>query len=221
MKIATLIFFALFFRIDTYAQFDSSLNKLDSSQNRLARSQNKLDSLLSKPDSAQNKPDSSLSKPDSAQNKPDRSLSKPDTLLSKPNEDIVFAFQLKDQQWVSVCKEKNGKYLVCRIVNKNKIELQVPAVLDSNSWKRFNFSGYNRGGGRKNGAMHFAYLSFGQNKIAYEVHELWNSQDSIEHCGLTIMINNKATQKPGVLNTRKGNLLQLLYNDRIKKEEEN
>jgi hypothetical protein len=144
-----------------------------------------------------------------------------DSVLCKPNEEVVFAFQLEDQQWVSVCKEKKGKYLVYRFGNKNKIELQVPAVPDTNSWKRFIFNGYNRGGGKENAAMHFAYLSFGHKNIIYEVYELWNSEDSIEHCGLTVVINNKATDKPGVLNTRKGKLLELLYEDRIKKEEDN
>lgn len=165
MKKITIIFFVLFFEIDAYAQFDSS--------------------------------------------------------LSRANEEIVFAFQLEDQQWVSVCKEKKGKYLVCRLGNKNKIELQVPVVLDSTSWNRFTFGGYNRGGGKQNAAMHFAYLSFRNKDVIYEVYELWNSEDDIEHCGLTVMINNKATDKPGVLKTRKGNLLELLYNDRIKKEEDN
>ena len=144
-----------------------------------------------------------------------------DSLLSKANEEIVFAFQLEDQQWVSVCKEKNEKYLVCRFGNKNKIELQIPALLDSNSWKRFTFSGYNRGGGKENAAMHFAYLSFRNKDVVYEVYELWNSEDSVEHCGLTVIINNKANDKPGVLNTRKGKLLDLMYNDRLKKEEDN
>lgn len=165
MKKIAIIFFVLFFVLDAYAQFDSSLRK--------------------------------------------------------NNEEVVFAFQLDNQQWVSVCKEKNGKYLVYRLGNKNKIELQVPAVLDSTSWSRFTFNGYNRGGGKENAAMHFAYLSFRNKDVIYEVYELWNSEDSIEHCGLTSMINNKATDKPGVLKTRKGNLLELLYNDRIKKEEDN
>lgn len=144
-----------------------------------------------------------------------------DSSLCKPNEDIVFAFQLEDQQWVSVCKEKNGKYLLCRFGQNNKIQLQVPALLDSTSWNRFTFSGYNRGGGKANAAMHFAYLSFKNKDVIYEVYELWNSEDSIEHCGLTVMIKNKAIDKPGVLKTRKGNLLELLYNDRMKKEEDN
>lgn len=165
MKKTTLIFFVLFFWIDIYAQFDSSLRKA--------------------------------------------------------NEEIVFAFQLDNNKWVSVCKEKKGRYLVYRFGNKNKIELQVPAVLDSSSWQRFSFSGYNRGGGKENAAMHFAYLSFRNKDVIYEVYNLWNSEDDIEHCGLTVMMGDKASGLTGVLNSRKGNLLDLLYNDRLKKEAEN
>lgn len=74
-------------------------------------------------------------------------------------------------------------------------------MLDSTSWNRFTFNGYNRGGGKENAAMHFAYLGFRNKDVIYEVYELWNSEDSVEHCGLTVMINNKAADKPGVLKT--------------------
>lgn len=141
-----------------------------------------------------------------------------DSLLCKPNENTVFAFQLENNKWVSINKEKTGKYLVYRFGNKDKIELQVPAVLDTTSWNRFLFSGYNRGGGKENAAMHFGYLSFRNKETVYEVYELWNSEDDIEHCGLTVMIDDK---KPinlnGVLKNRHGNLLGLLYEVKVKK----
>ncbi len=144
-----------------------------------------------------------------------------DSLLSKPNENTVFAFQLENNKWVSVSKEKNGKYLVYRFGNKNKIELQVPALLDTSSWKRFLFSGYSRGGGKENAAMHFGYLSFRNKETVYEVYELWNSEDDEEHCGLKVIIDKKLTDLKGVLKSRNGNLLDLLYEDKIKKVEEN
>ena len=141
-----------------------------------------------------------------------------DSLLCKPNENTVFAFQLENNKWVSINKEKTGKYLVYRFGNKDKIELQVPAVLDTTSRNRFLFSGYNRGGGKENAAMHFGYLSFRNKETVYEVYELWNSEDDIEHCGLTVMIDDK---KPinltGVLKNRHGNLLGLLYEEKVKK----
>ncbi len=144
-----------------------------------------------------------------------------DSLLCKPNEENVFAFQFENNKRVSVNKEKNGKYLVYRFGNKDKIELQVPAVLDTSSWSRFLFNGYSRGGGKENAAMHFAYLSFRNKEVVYEVYELWNSEDDDEHCGLTVIIDNKLTDLKGVLKSRHGNLLDLIYEDKIKKSEEN
>jgi hypothetical protein len=144
-----------------------------------------------------------------------------DSLLCKSNENTVFAFQLENNKWVTVSKEKNGKYLVYRFGNKDKIELQVPAVLDTSSWNRFLFSGYSRGGGKENAAIRFGYLSFRNKETVYEVYELWNSEDDEEHCGLTVIINNKFTDLKGVLTSRHGNLVELLYEDRVKKAEEN
>ena len=143
-----------------------------------------------------------------------------DSTLSKENEDIVFSFRLESKKWVSVCKEKAGKYIVYRIGTKNKIDLQIPAVLDTNSWKRFRFSGYHRGGGKENAAMHFGYLSFGTKGIGYEVYQLWNSQDSIENCGLYVIVGGKMIEMKGDIESKKGNLVNLLYEPKIKQEDE-
>ena len=143
-----------------------------------------------------------------------------DSTLNKVNEDIVFAFRLDDKKWVSVCKEKEDKYLVYRIGTKDKIDLQVPTVLDTTSWNRFRFNGYSRGGGKENAAMYFGYLSFGTKGIGYEVYQLWNSEDSIQHCGINIFVDDKLTKVNGDIESKKGNLVNLLYEPKIKKEDE-
>ena len=143
-----------------------------------------------------------------------------DSTLNKKNEDIVFSFRLESKKWVSVCREKEGKYIVYRIGTKDKIELQIPTVLDTSSWNRFRFSGYSRGGGKENAAMHFGYLSFGIKGIGYEVYQLWNSQDSIEHCGLYVIVDGKMTELKGGVESEKGNLVNLLYEPKIKQEDE-
>ena len=141
------------------------------------------------------------------------------TQLCKPTEEIIFTFQVKNQKWVSVCKEKNGKYLVYRFGKQNKIELQYPAILDSNSWNQFTFKGYTRGGGKGNAAMHYAFLNFNKNGINYEVYETWDSEDDKEKCGVFVRVKNTFDMM-GNLKSRKGNLLELLYEDKIKVEEE-
>jgi hypothetical protein len=106
---------------------------------------------------------------------------------------------------------------VYRLGTKDKIEMQVPPVLDTGSWSRFKFSGYNRGGGKENAAMYFGYLSFGTKGVGYEVYQLWNSEDSIEHCGLYVIADGKLTDMKGGVGSKKGNLVNLLYEDKIKK----
>ena len=68
--------------------------------------------------------------------------------------------------------------------------------------------------------MYFGYLSFGIKGIGYEVYQLWNSQDSIEHCGLYVFEKGKLTIMKGSMETKKGNLVNLLYEAKIKQEEE-
>ncbi|MFM6926499.1 MAG: hypothetical protein ACKOU7_13415 [Ferruginibacter sp.] len=141
--------------------------------------------------------------------------------LCKPNEEIVFAFQVKNQKWVSVCKEKNGSYIVYRFGTKAKMEMQYPAKLDSASWQLFTFQGYMRGGGKQNAAMRFGYLNFINNDIKYEVYDLWNSEDDKEECGISINLKTKTIGMEGNLKSRRGTLVELIYEDKIKKEPEN
>lgn len=144
-----------------------------------------------------------------------------DNQLCKPNEEIIFACQLKNLKWVSVCKEKNGNYIVYRFGKKVKIEMQYPAVLDSTSWQQFTFQGYVRGGGKANAAMRFGYLNFYNNSINYEVYDLWNSEDDKEDCGVSVKQNKKTIDMKGNLRNKKGSLVELIYEDKIKKEPEN
>lgn len=136
------------------------------------------------------------------------------------NEKIIFAFQLRNRKWVSICQEKNDAYLVYRFGTSNKIELQYPARLDSASWQQFTFNGYNRGGGKQNAAMWYGFLYFIHKDVRYEIYHTWNSEDDKEKCGVTVIVNKKDIDMPGELRTKKGSLLSLLYNGKIKIEEE-
>ncbi len=144
-----------------------------------------------------------------------------DKELCKPNEKVVFAFQLKNLKWISVCKEKNGDYIVYRFGNQNKIELQYPGILDSTSWQQFTFQGYSRGGGKQNAAMRFGFLGFYNNEVHYEVYDSWNAEDDRESCGIWIERDNKTIELKGNLKSRKGSLVELINEDKIKKESEN
>jgi hypothetical protein len=139
--------------------------------------------------------------------------------LCKSNETVAFAFQLNNKKWVSVCREKNDKYLVYRFGTKDKIELIFPAALDSTSWQQFTFKYYNRGGGKQNAAMNIAFLSFNNNEAAYEVYEVWNSEDNKKKCGVSVTAKGKDVDMKGILTTTK-NYLQSLSESPVKLEEE-
>ena len=77
------------------------------------------------------------------------------------------------------------------------------------------------GGGKQNAAMRFGYLNFYNNDINYEVYEIWNSEDDKEKCGIWVKLNKKTTEMQGNLKSRKGSLVELIYEDKIKKQPEN
>lgn len=139
--------------------------------------------------------------------------------LCKKNEEIIFAFQLKNKKWVTVCKEKNEAYIVYRYGTNEKTELTYPKKLDSTSWQLFAFNGYSRGGGKQNAAMHYGFLTFTNNNVSYEIYDTWNSEDDKERCGVTIKVNGKTSDISGLLYTKKGSLLSLMDNEKIKIEE--
>jgi len=138
------------------------------------------------------------------------------TQLCNKNERLVFAFQLQNKKWVSVCKEEKEKYLVCRVGTVDKIDFQYPSVLDSSSWKKFSFNSYTREFGKKDVAMHFSYLDFNYNNSKYEVYETLDAEARQEHCGIKIIKTKSNSDTEGVLNTREGNLLVLSTDDRFK-----
>jgi len=140
--------------------------------------------------------------------------------LCKKDEEIVFAFQLSNKKWVAVCKEKAERYIVYRFGTSPKVELQFPAVLDSTSWQQFSFKGYSRGGGIQNSAMNVAFLNFTNNNVNYEVYDTWTAEEDKPHIGVTITIEKKTIDLKGNIKSRKGYLLSLSDNQKIKQEED-
>ncbi|MFN8244695.1 MAG: hypothetical protein U0X40_11630 [Ferruginibacter sp.] len=139
--------------------------------------------------------------------------------LLKPDEELVFTFLLKNKKRVTVAMEKDGQYIVYRFGLPAKLELEYPKNPGESSWQLFSFRGYNRGGGKANAAMSYAFLTFTNNGIDYEVYDTWDSEEDAVHCGVTVTIKGKTTDLPGLVKTRKGYLLNLSDNEKIKKEE--
>jgi hypothetical protein len=136
--------------------------------------------------------------------------------LCKVNEVVVSAFQLQNNKWVSVCKEKKEGYIVYRLGTADKAELQYPVVLDTTSWQNFSFTSYARDFGKQDVAMQIAYLDFHCNVSKYEVYETTDAEIKQENCGLKTGKGDAVVDMAGVFKTRIGNLLELKDNIKIK-----
>jgi hypothetical protein len=94
--------------------------------------------------------------------------------LCKGNEQVLINFKLsKSTKSVSLCKERNGKYMVYRFGTKDKIELEYPTTLDASSWNAFKLYGVKRFGGKANAGFGDYSISFMNNKVEYEIFENW------------------------------------------------
>jgi|GEM_PF-404948 len=136
-------------------------------------------------------------------------------ILKKPNEQIVTSFSLAGKgKMVVVCKDSNDAYLVYRFGTPTQIELAYPEVLDTNSWHKFYFWNYHRGGGIMNEGMDEVYLSFVNKGIKYRVYETYYSVEGTSAVGILIKMGDKTIDMPGIYKTQKNGLSDLsVYDD--------
>jgi hypothetical protein len=141
--------------------------------------------------------------------------------LVKPDEKNVFSFQVKKSQKImTIAVSRNPDYIVYRFGTKNKIELEFPAE-KKNSWDKFTYSWYFRGGGPQNAGMDVNYFWFANKGYTYEVYQEYESEE--DKIGVGIRITNDKTNQSfeieGDLSTVIGTLIHFRDNDKIRKEE--
>jgi hypothetical protein len=138
------------------------------------------------------------------------------------NELEIYSFETSKGKKLSICKDKNDKYLVYRFGTKSKVELQYPAVLNEESWGKFSYSFYFRGGGKENAAMDINSLTFVNGGFKYSVYDDYSAETDETTVGITVtqLSNKKETNIKGVLKTKKGALSAFRDNDLVDKEEE-
>lgn len=122
----------------------------------------------------------------------------------------IFSIQLKNsKKWISLCKESDSRYLVYRSGTKKNIELQYPADLDENSWKKFDFAGRRRGGGKANAGFGDYSLSFTNGNAEYVVFQEWSDEDDTYSIGINVQGDKKSITLLGNPKTQKGSLVLL------------
>lgn len=135
------------------------------------------------------------------------------------NEKLVYQLKMKNGKQVSVCVDKDQKYIVYRYGSKNKIELEYPKEKDLSSFQKFEYSEYKRGGGIQNAAMELKYLAFTNNGIKYVVYDTYFAEGNESNAGIKVIeFQNKITDLKGLKKSAKGNLSNL--KDKAKEGEE-
>ncbi|MFA9378733.1 MAG: PdaC/SigV domain-containing protein [Lachnotalea sp.] len=116
-----------------------------------------------------------------------------DSNLCLNNENLLISFKIKKSgKTVSVCSAKNEDYIVYRFGTKDHIDLEYPE--DKNdSWSKFTYSNYNRGGGAANSGLQYNSLSFDNQGYNYEVYQQYDAVTNETTVG--IIVTELATKK--------------------------
>jgi hypothetical protein len=132
--------------------------------------------------------------------------------LCLSEEKVVMSFQInKSKKWLSVCKGRDASYLVYRYGTNRKLEFSFPRILDDSSWRKFEFSGARRLGGKENAGFGDFSLSFSSGANEYSVFQQWSDEDDSYHIGINIGANKRSISLPGNRNTQEGSLVLLEF----------
>ena len=141
--------------------------------------------------------------------------------LCTDNEEVLFSFKLANSpKTLSVCVSKiQPDYIIYRFGTKDKVELEFPEN-KADSWSKFTYSYYLRGGGAGNEGMDLNYLTFENGGYEYQVYQEYTAKDNVTNVG--VKITNKSTNKEtdikGLSNSIEGSLINLRENEKIKTE---
>ncbi len=137
-----------------------------------------------------------------------------------PNEVIIYSFETQNGKKVMLAKDKNEKYIVYRYGTKNKIEFEFPEKTKE-SWLKFSFSFYSRGGGIQNEGMELNQISFTNNDYKYFIFDSYYSVENEKSIGVKILNlkNKKITVIKGKNNSKKGKLNTFRENKLLRIEE--
>ena len=143
--------------------------------------------------------------------------------LRRSNERTVFSFRLKNSgKYVSILEstDKRKPYLVYRFGTADAVELEIPRNKEE-SWSRFSYWYYLRGGGPQNEGLDLNYLGFTNNGWEYIIYDEYTAVgDQYEAGVLVVRLQDcKVTELVGRADSSIGSLVQLRGNDALRKDD--
>ncbi|MDO3425436.1 hypothetical protein QWT87_11085 [Chryseobacterium sp. APV1] len=137
-----------------------------------------------------------------------------------PNEEIVYSFDTKNGKRMYLVKDKTNKYIQYRFGTKTKMEMEFPKERTKESWKKFHYNSYWRGGGVENAGMEIDNLQFKNNGFEYLLFRTYHAEGESYSAGIIITDNKgKETRISGNYKTVKGCICDLQDTKMIKKED--
>jgi hypothetical protein len=132
------------------------------------------------------------------------------------NEIEIFSFHTRGGKKVLLAKDSSNRYLIYRFGNKKNVMFEYPEK-DENSFKKFQYSFYLRGGGSKQNGIDLNYLFFRKEHIKYCLFSKYYVKNKKLKIGLKItdLKKNKTVTYHGLRRSLKGNLTDFRDNNLV------
>ncbi len=130
-----------------------------------------------------------------------------------PNEKIIFSFTAENNRKMILARDSTDKYIVYRFGNNDRIEFEFPGKVND-SWSKFTYSFYLRGGGKENEGLDLNYIYFMNGHFKYIIYHTYSAREEKSKCGVKVvdMVTNKTVDVNGNVNTIEGNLIDFRDN---------
>jgi hypothetical protein len=138
-----------------------------------------------------------------------------------PNEISIFSFDTQNGKTVTLARDKNDQYIVYRFGTTEKIEFEFPEKT-TESWNKFEYSYYLRGGGKQNEGMDLNFVAFTNSNFKYVLYSTYYATDEKSEVGIKVfdLKTGKITNIKGKAKTRKGTLVNFRFNKLLKLSDE-
>jgi len=137
------------------------------------------------------------------------------------NENIIYSFTAENNKKMVLAKDSSNKYIIYRLGTNEKIEFEFPEKT-KNSWDKFTYSFYFRGGGKQNEGLDLNYVYFVKDNFKYIIYNTYSAVDEKSKCGIKVL-NTKTKNTvdiKGNINSIQGSLTDFRDNHLLKISDE-
>lgn len=138
------------------------------------------------------------------------------------NESVIISFTTNNGKQVVLAKDSGDAYIVYRYGTINSIEFEYPKR-NKDSWKKFKYAYYMRGGGDQNEGMDLNYLHFTNRGYKYSIYDTYYATGNESAIGIhvTNLKTKKTTDIKGIEKSKKGTMIGFRENGLVEIEEVN